>query len=265
MTESTNWHRLFGLILMDFFTDSPFEVLSEKDLSLHQQRLDILILRKRPGGFAERLPDGLEDLAEHNLPTFKSHRQALDDWALKELTGHYVNYRKQANEGKEPLLPESDFRLYAVCSRFPHNLNADVKLEPVSPGVYECRRGTDVFRILVAGQLPEEEQNAMVHLFSAAEKKVVYGAAHYHRRTKAISSLLDQLFEDYQTEGITMPYTMEEFGRDYAKKNLKKLTTEERLEGLPPEERLRGLSPEELARALPPEILEALKQQIPPK
>jgi hypothetical protein len=43
----------------------------------------------------------------------------LDDWALKELTGHYVNYRKQVSPRGE-LLPQHSFRLYAVCARHPH-------------------------------------------------------------------------------------------------------------------------------------------------
>jgi hypothetical protein len=94
-----DWHRLFGLLLTDFFTDSPFVVELEKDLSRHQQLLDVVILRRGKGRFARRLPDGLDDLAAHNLITFKSHHEALDDWALKELTGHYVNYRKQLYVG----------------------------------------------------------------------------------------------------------------------------------------------------------------------
>ncbi len=124
-----DWHRLFGLLLTDFFTGSPFIVELEKDLSIKQQYLDVVILRKRKGRFTERLPDGLDDLADHNLITFKSHQEALDDWALKELTGHYVNYRKQFSSGGEPLLPESAFRMYAVCSRFPHNLAQSVPWE----------------------------------------------------------------------------------------------------------------------------------------
>ena len=32
-----DWHRLFGLILTDFFTDSPFVVELEKDLALKRQ------------------------------------------------------------------------------------------------------------------------------------------------------------------------------------------------------------------------------------
>ena len=57
---------------------------AKKDLSLKKQLLDVM-------------PEGLEELAAHNLITFKSHHEALNDWALKELTGHYVNYRKQVS------------------------------------------------------------------------------------------------------------------------------------------------------------------------
>src|SRR5437588_11663133 len=101
-----DYHRHFGLLLTDFFTGSPFVVELEKDLSLKQQYLDVVIIRKRRGRFVGQLPDGLDDLAEHNLITFKSHHEALDDWALKELTGHYVNYRKQVSAADGPVLAE---------------------------------------------------------------------------------------------------------------------------------------------------------------
>jgi hypothetical protein len=146
--STRDWHRLFGLLLTDFFTNSPFAVEVEKELSHQKQQLDVVILRKRKGRFAERLPDGLDDLAAHNLITFKSHQDVLDDWTLKELTGHYVNYRKQLSK---PPLPEADFRLYAVCARFPHNLAQQVPWERLQEGVYRCRRGTDVIRVVVAG------------------------------------------------------------------------------------------------------------------
>ena len=44
-----NWHRLFGLALTDFFTDSTWVVELEKDLSLKRQLLDVVILRKATG------------------------------------------------------------------------------------------------------------------------------------------------------------------------------------------------------------------------
>src|SRR5436190_1799331 len=34
----------------------------------------------------------LTDTYVVHLPWFKSYREPLNDWALKELTGHYVNY-----------------------------------------------------------------------------------------------------------------------------------------------------------------------------
>ncbi len=49
-----NWHRLFGLFLTDFFTNSPYVVELEKDLSLKQQFLDVVILRQETEGFTEK-------------------------------------------------------------------------------------------------------------------------------------------------------------------------------------------------------------------
>jgi hypothetical protein len=257
-----DWHRLFGLLLTDFFTGSPFVVELEKDLSLKQQFLDVIILRKRPGRFAGRLPDGLDDLAPHNLITFKSHQEALDDWTLKELTGHYVNYRKQLSAPGEPLLPESDFRLYAVCSRYPHNLASAVPWEEQQPGVYHCRRGTDVIRVIVAGQLPRAEHNAPLHLFSGSAEQLAYGATHYRQRSEATSTLLYQLLKRYHGEEFAMPYTMEDFKRDFVKEHLKDLTPQETLEAfqrLPAEkqrEALRGLSADRRLEGLSPEEIE---------
>ena len=54
-----DWHRLFGLLLTDFFTSSPFRVDVERDLSVQQQLLDVVIVRRGRGRFAGRLPDGL--------------------------------------------------------------------------------------------------------------------------------------------------------------------------------------------------------------
>jgi hypothetical protein len=257
-----DWHRLFGLLLTDFFTGSPFVVELEKDLSLKQQYLDVVIVRKRKGRFAQRLPDGLNDLADHNLITFKSHQEALDDWALKELTGHYVNYRKQVSPAEQPLLPESVFQLYAVCSRFPHNLAQQVTWNEQQAGVYECRRGTDRFRVVVAGQLPRTEHNAPLHLFSASAEQLRYGAGHYRRHSAQTSTLLDQLFSGYQQEGIAMPYTLDDFRRDYLRQHVQELPPEERLKGLAPEERLKGLTPDEVLAGLSPEQREQLLARL---
>src|SRR5437588_12141749 len=178
-----DWHRLFGLLLTDFFTGSPFTVEVERDLSAQQQLLDVVIVRRGRGRFAFRLPDGLEELAAHNLITFKSHRQALDAWAMRELIGHYVAYRKLVSPSPSDLLPEDRFRLYAVAARFPHNLAGQVPWQEQQPGVYDCHWGLDAVRVVVAGQLPREPQNAPLHLFSASPQLMGFGSGAYRRRS----------------------------------------------------------------------------------
>jgi hypothetical protein len=266
--EQQYWHRLFGIALMDFFSNSPFRVELEKDLSLSKQLLDVVILRGEASSFAEPLPDGLDDLAMYNLITFKPSDKALDDWALKELTGHYVNYRKQVGPSmqRHHLRPEEEFRLYAVCGRFPHNLAGQLAVQKawvrLRPGVYECRRGTDTIRVLVLVELPQTENNALLLLFSASPEQRRYGAEHYRQHSEETSTLLQRLLEQYRKEGVPMPYTLEDFRRDYVKEHLKDLTTEERLAGLSAEQRIEGLPPEQLLAALSPETMEALRKQL---
>ncbi len=47
--EQRDWHRLFGLILTDFFSGTPFRVEMEKDLSLKKQLLDVVVVRREGG------------------------------------------------------------------------------------------------------------------------------------------------------------------------------------------------------------------------
>ena len=61
MEELTPWHRLFGLHWMDFLHGLPVEVEMEKDLSLKQQFLDIVIIRGERA-VLPHMPDGFEGL-----------------------------------------------------------------------------------------------------------------------------------------------------------------------------------------------------------
>ena len=58
MNEPTPWHRLFGLSLVDFFRGTPVSVELEKDLSLKQQLLDVVLIHKGDAPLSCRLPDG---------------------------------------------------------------------------------------------------------------------------------------------------------------------------------------------------------------
>ena len=262
MDEQRAWHRLFGLSWTDFFRGMPVTVEMEKDLSLKQQLLDVVLIRKEAGALPCRLPDGFEDLGPHNLVSFKSYQEALDGWTLNELVGHYVNYRKQVSPTMQDLLPESDFRLFAVCVRFPRKMAGEVTLKAIQEGVYEARHFTGGIRLVVLNQLPEQEQNAMLHLFSANEEQVVYGARHYRPRSRETSTLLYQLFDRYTREGLPMPYTLEDLMRETIEDLARKLPPEQLLKYVPVEKRLEGVSAEELLAALPPETLEALRRKL---
>ena len=256
MSEPTAWHRLFGLSLVDFFRGMPVTVELEKDLSLKQQLLDVVLIRKGAEPLPHRLPDGFEELAAHNLISFKSYQEALDGWALNELIGHYVNYRKQASPSMQDLLPETDFRLFAVSVRFPQGLARQAALAPVRPGVYEARHFTGALRVVVVHELPQQEHNALLHMFSARMDLLRYGTAHYRIRSEETSKLLLQLFERYRLGATLMPDSLQQL-KQFVEESTKRLLKE-----LPAAERVEGLSPDELLAALSPEMRAALAQRL---
>jgi len=245
MDEPKPWHRLFGLSLVDFFRGLPVSVELEKDLSLKLQLLDVVIIRKGTAPLECELPDGFGELAAHNLITFKSYQEALDGWALNELVGHYVNYRKQTSPSMQELLPESDFRLLAVSVRQPQALARQTTLTRVQPGVYDVAHCTGSIRVIVIHELPQHENNALLHLFSAQANLLRYGTAHYRQRSEETSSLLLQLFKRYRLEAQLMPDALEEL----AQETIKELLSE-------------WLSVDDLLAALTPEMRAALAQRL---
>jgi len=262
-----DWHRLFGLTLTDVFQDTPWRVELEKDLAMQRQLLDVVIIEQTtPGvGATADLPDGLGNLRAHNLLTYKSKQEALDGWAMHELVGHYVNYRKLISL-KTRLLPETDFQLYAVATRYPQKLAGEQKLQPtVWPGVYDLAWGTLTIRLIVLNTIAPHPRNAAWELFSTQQDRIRHGAACYRPRRTGTWDLLRHLYLVHIFEDPTMAYTMEEFVREARQRFLYDLTPEEQesvLDRLPPEqvfkhfspeERLRGLGPEERLRGLGPE------------
>jgi hypothetical protein len=259
-----NWHRLFGLTLADYFTGTGWSVEMEKDLARKRQLLDVVIIRQ-PGEATDlatdRSPDqppsqpladpcdGLEDMRAHNLMTYKSGRESLDAWAVEELIGHYVNYRKAfaATEATER------FGLFAVTTRHPLALLREIDAVAVKPGVYRFRVLSHLLTLIVLRDVEPAPRNALWELFSFQAEKIIQGAKDYHWRHRDHIPILDQIYHRYRELGIDMPYTFDDFRHDLALELLEELPPEERLRGLPLEERLRGLPPEELARRLSPE------------
>ncbi len=256
MSEQRPLHRLFGLCWNDFCEGSALGVDPEKDLSVKQQFLDLLLSRQGPGPLPQPLPDGFDDLGDYNVVTFKSHQEALDAFALCEVICHYVNTRKQCSPSLKNLLPESAFRLYAVCVRFPHNLAQQAPLNRIRDGVYEVPLVTQRIRVIVVQELPQEQQNAFLLLFSTRKEQVQYGQEHYKPRSTEMTTLFYDLFKAY-SEDPEMSEALKEYARERLKELLKDVPPKERLEGLSPEERLEGLSPEQL-RA----VLEAAQRRL---
>jgi hypothetical protein len=189
----------------------------------------------------------------------------LDSWTLDELIGHYVNYRKQISPSLDELLPVEDFRLYAVCTRYPQKLATAAPMQPRQEGVYDVQWGLRWIRIIVLSQIPQTKNNALWELFSAIPDKVQYGAAQYQWHIPDHSTTVYKLYELYQVEAIAMAYTYEDFYRDFTKEHLNDLAPDDLLQVLSVEDRLKGLSAEELLRKLleqmSPEELEAYVKQ----
>jgi hypothetical protein len=125
------------MALTQYFAGSGWKVDVEVDLSLQQQRLDLVVLRRVGGPAADPVwPDGFGTPAEYNLFTFKALKHPLNAFALKELASHGVNYRKLCSPSPDPddLLPEEHFRLLAASMHFPRQLASQIALQPRGPG-----------------------------------------------------------------------------------------------------------------------------------
>src|SRR5437667_5120 len=83
--------------------------------------------------------------------------------------------------------------------------------------------------LTVEQQLPQQGQTAMLHLFSAREELLRYGKDHYRPYSPDTSSLIYQLFQEYEGDP-DMSSKLEEFVRQTKAEMLRKLSPEERLE-----------------------------------
>jgi len=257
--KKRQWHRLFGLTLTDFFTGSSYQVELEKDLSQKQQFVDVIIIEQETGTPLRELPDGLENLGRHNILSYKSVQESFNAWACDELLGHYVNYRKQSSPSMDKLLPESGFRLYGVSTRYPQKLSQLATFSPVTQGVYDMPWGGQCVRLIVLSQIAEIERNAIWQLFSAEPEHVQFGASHYQWHIQQLSTIVQELYTRYRLEGITMPYTTNDYYAELTRAHLNLLTPQERMKDLSPEERVKDLLPEERVKDLSPnDIMELL-------
>ena len=246
-----HWHRLFGLMLMDYLSNRGFRVELEKDLSQKRQLLDVVVVEQENGApDISDICDGFDNLSRHNLLTYKSMRQSLNAWSLEELIGHYVNYRKVIGKSRTKA---DDIRLYAVCTRRPNAVLSLPGVMEARTGVYDLRVLSRDIRILVLSETPQAQRNAILSFFSFDPNKVKFAMDHYHWQQDDGSTVINQLLEQYSIEGIAMSYTMEQFRKEYIKAHLRELDPDEVLSMFDPEDRLKGLNPEARLKGLDPE------------
>jgi hypothetical protein len=265
--RNRDWHRLFALMLHYRLIDTPLEVETEIDVTKQIQALDILVVRRSPGEINVTLPDGFSDLAKYNLISFKSIHEALDKWAIRELSSHYVGFRKLVSGSKE-YVDENEFRLFAICARSPQKLKRECQLQVVSPGVYyEPAYG---IQIIVVAELPTVPHNSQLFFFAAQQDLLQYGKDQIQGCSDETSRFLNVLLErisgdqDMKIDADKWLDEMEDemLQRMPVNKRLKGLRPEEVFQNFRPEDRLQGLRPEDRLQGLRPEELDVLKKYL---
>ncbi|MEM7536607.1 MAG: hypothetical protein AAF639_30775, partial [Chloroflexota bacterium] len=162
-----DWHRSFGLAVEGNFSDYPFEILREQDMSVQEQFLDILILNTKPGKYPAPLPDGLDNLNTYNLISYKSLHESMSVWTIEELINYYAAYRKILSGGDNKKLPPRDeFQLYAICTRHPRKFLKNNPNKRVKQGVYDIIWGERTVRVIVLSRIAKTKRNALWNLFS---------------------------------------------------------------------------------------------------
>ncbi|MDT8407804.1 MAG: hypothetical protein RQ715_11190 [Methylococcales bacterium] len=251
-------------MLEDRFYGSPYRVEVEVDVSRQTQLLDVVVVEQEKNQAwpeADALPDGLESLKAHNLITFKSHHESLNDWAVKELIGYYVNYRKQISP-KNKLIAQHDLGLYAVCHRYPQNLKPFLRPGPAE-GTYELDWGSDTIRVIVLSHMSLEPKNDVWQLFSHQRQQVELACRRYHpHRQEQGTAVIRRIVEAYQLEFPDIAYTFEQFAKEFVADHLNMLSPDEVLQRYSPDERLKDLSPDEIADHLSPEALQRLLEGL---
>ncbi|MGH8476874.1 MAG: hypothetical protein ACRER2_14095 [Methylococcales bacterium] len=165
-----------------------------------------------------------------------------------DLLGHYVNYRKLVSSERKRLLPEERFRLYGVSTRYPRILSQEFPLTRLKAGVYELGWGAGWIRIIVLSRIAEGEHNAIWRLFSARRKAVLEARQAYQLHQLNMSTIVQQLFENYQRENIYMSYTVLDFQKDYVRDHLNLVSLDDRLQGLSADEVVKRFSTDDVLK-----------------
>ena len=221
MPEQIKWHRLAGLVLQPLFDQLGCETEIEVDLSLKEQRVDIIVVQKEEGQVDfSQLPrvywEVFADLNTHNLISIKSYSESFTAESLEEFYGHLTNYRKVKQVSWEQV------NLYAIVYHYPRDL-------------FRAFEGTEFLKVVkekeifdlalsplkrVRFVITQETDNPVLSLFSGDAHKVSQSYVELKQQTtllEGISVYFQKINEYYGEEFLNM-YTKEDFLRDYPPK-----------------------------------------------
>ena len=171
-------------------------------------------------------------------------------------------YRKVLT-GRDKKLPDDEkFCLYALSTQHPRVLFKKKTFKRLMKGVYETEWGGKKIRVIVPKRTAKVPRNALWHLLSGKEENILYGAQHYTVHRQEDKTVIYQLLDAYHMEGFTMPYTREDFYKDFTRIHLDWLTPEERMKGIPVKERLEGVPVKERVEGLSEKELQELEEYI---
>ncbi|KOR32277.1 hypothetical protein TI05_08255 [Achromatium sp. WMS3] len=151
---------------------------SEIETTATQQLLDFAISNLRNYAKNNRVLDGLDPNADHNIVTYKSHHETLDANAINEHIGYYIGYKKGIEKLTDKDHSQDTYHLVAVCTRYPETLaqQAGTRWSKLQTGVYKLDWLIDI-TIVVTSQVEVTPHNSSWLLFSHDKNRVEYALA----------------------------------------------------------------------------------------
>ncbi len=263
-SDQTDWHRIVGVIFYDVFEGTSFDVKVEFDVAVTPKMVDVVVQAKNETlSFAPLVAKGIDGLRQHNLFTFKSHRETFTARTLEEFVSYYSGYLKTLAPPKKNELDRDLVRLFAISTRRPSDVLDNPKISStfITDGVYDLEYGVTPMRLIVINELEQRTENANLLLFSNIKSHVQYGMREHQLAESKYKSLIARLLNRYEEEGDEEMANLLNPTEDDAieiwaqresarKKFLKKVSTEDRLEGIPTEKRLEGIPAEKLLESV---------------
>jgi len=218
--KRTHWHRLIGLILRPLFTAFGFETEIEVDLSIKEQLVDIIVVRKnktpKHSGLPKEYWEIFNNFNEHNLISFKSYSESFNVKSILEVTHYLISYCKVYRVNPDKV------NLYAIIHHYPKKL---LRAYEGTPFLTVIKKNEiidldleSIFSIRFI--ITQETEHPILALFSGKKRKVFesYSKLENTWLLDNISKYFDKILSYYGEEFKNM-YTEKDFFRDYPASN----------------------------------------------